>query len=87
MAKKTKTVVVDRMVFDEACMLLDRKGYLFDRDMAMAEIVMADGEIEDWQSKLNYMDSEALADWLEDWIGFVNEANEAFTTAEMADAE
>jgi len=88
MAKKAKAAVtVDSMVFDEACYLLDKKGYLFDRDQAMAEIVFADGEIDDWQNKLNYMDAEAMADWLEDWIGLTDEANEAFTTAEMADAE
>jgi hypothetical protein len=83
MAKKAKTVKVDGLVFDEALMLLEGRGYPVDRDAALGEIALADGEIEDWQTKLNYMDSEALADWLESWM--VDEINRDFTDAEMAD--
>jgi len=86
MAKKAKaTVKVDGMIFDEAVMLLEGRGYPVNRDEAMAEIVVADSEIEDWQAKLNYMDSEALAEWLEDWM--IGEINRVLTDAEMADAE
>lgn len=67
MAKKT-TVKIDGMVFDQACQYLEDDGMLFDRDMVMSEIVHADQEIDGWQSKLNRMDSEALADWIKSFV-------------------
>jgi hypothetical protein len=87
MAKKT-TVKVDGMVFDEACSLLEADGSLFDRDMVMSEIVHANQEIDDWQSKLNYMDSETLADWIKsfvlDPIDDFNRMTEDFYQEELA---
>jgi chromosome segregation ATPase len=83
--KKTK---IDATIFNQACDDLYDQGRLFDRDMALNELEWAHLDQPDWQKRVKSMDAEEMADFIVSYVlDPLDEANEAFTTAEMADAE
>ena len=81
------TVKINKAVFAEAVEMLDKQGYLFDRDQARAEIAWADSEHENWQETVDGWDADAMAEFLVGWMSLLDEANRAATDAAEADSE
>ena len=86
-----KATKIDAMVFDQAVNDLYEQNRLFDRDEALKALQWAHLDLEDgdgWQKRVNAMDAEEMASFIVSYVlDPIDEANEAFETAEMADTE
>jgi len=81
------TVKINKRVFAEAVEMLDKQGYLFDREQAWAEIAWADSEHENWQETVDGWDANTMAEFIVSWMELTDEANRKATDAAEADGE